>query len=129
MKRVALVFAIIGVASGVLVVLGPWLLGHGNSNFSFLVALGVLIIATHWCTIRRIKAESGARFGMLLPNFMILAILLLGFLYLPPNPASETRFTLGTALLASVFLLPLVSNLFYLSFMTHSSGKQAGIGP
>jgi len=124
MKRVALVFAIIGVASGVLVVLGPWLLGYETSNFSFLLAFGALIVATHWFTILRIRAESGARFGMLLPNFMILAILLLGFLYLPRNPASETRLTPGGALLAAVFLLPLASNLFYLTFMTGSSGRQ-----
>jgi hypothetical protein len=120
MKPVALVFAIIGMASGVLVVLGPWLPGYGNSNFTIPVAFGLLIIATHWFTIRRIRAESGARLGMVLPNFMLLAIILLGVLYLPPNPASEGRLSPGATLLAAVFLLPLASNLFYLTCVTLS---------
>jgi hypothetical protein len=70
---------------------------------------------TDWLTFRRIQAGSGTRLGLLLLNAMLLAIILLGLLYLPHNPSSHSGATPGMTLQVAAFLLPLACNVLYLS--------------
>lgn len=80
MKSVASTFSIIGIASGVLFALAPVIFGSGNvapGSFLFPVGFGVLIMATHWLTFRRIRAVSGSPrpfVGMVLPAVSLLPL-------------------------------------------------------
>ncbi len=128
MKRFASTFSVIGVASGVLFALGPWIYGNRSpapASFLMPFMIGAVLIATHWFTFRKIQAGSGTCLGLLLPNAVLLAVILLGFLFLPSNPASDDRPTLRMSLLAAVFLVPLASNVLYLSFRSRASGSQS----
>jgi hypothetical protein len=70
---------------------------------------------------RRIQAGSGKRLGLLISNAVLLAIFLLGFLFVLRNPVGDHRPNLRMALLATIFLLPLSCNLLYLSFKSRQS--------
>ncbi len=124
MKRIASVFSIIGAASGVFVALAPWIPGGGGPA-QILLLSGVVLMATHWLTFLRIHAGSGTRLGLLLPNAVLLAIILLGLLYLPSSPVGAAHFSPKTVLLAAFFLLPLASNVIYLSIQRRTSESHA----
>jgi RsiW-degrading membrane proteinase PrsW (M82 family) len=82
---------------------------------------GVVFVATHWITFRKIQVGAGRRAGLLVPNAILLVVILLGVLFLPPNPSKEPRPVLRMVLLTAIFLIPLASNILYLSFKRRSS--------
>jgi len=124
MKRIASIFSIIGVASGVLFALGPWIFGVRDlalSNFLMPFIVGIVLMATHGLSLRRIQAGSGKRFGLLVFNAVLLATILVGFLFVLHYPVGGDRPTLRMALLAAIFLLPLACNVLFLSFRSRQS--------
>jgi len=124
MKSIASTFSIVGVVSGVLSALGPWVFGVRNvalANFLMPFIAGVVLMATHWLTFRRIQAGSGKRLGLLISNAVLLAYILLVFLFILRNPVGGDRSPLRVTLLAAVFSLPLACNVLYLSFKSRQS--------
>jgi hypothetical protein len=125
MKRIASALALIGVASGVFIALAPWIYGAPRpaaASFVLPVLGGIVIMATHWFTFRRIQVGSGSLLGLLLPNVALLTTLLLGLIFMPPSPGNGDAPTLKMLLQATAYVLPFVSNILYLSFTNRSSG-------
>lgn len=115
MKQLASTLSITGVVSGAIVVLAAWISGFRGPVLTLTLS-GLVLMATHWVTFRRIQTGSGKRLGLLIPNAALFATILLGFLYLPRNPASDDHLSLIAIILVSGLLLPLAANVLYLSF-------------
>lgn len=131
MKRIASVISLVGVASGVFVVL--WSLisslvlpGPGLTLMPLLA--GVVLAALHWLTFRKIQTGSAGRFGLLLPNAILLVVILVGFIFMPTAPSGDHGSGLKIFLPATFLLLPLASNVIYLSFQARSSDDPAFSG-
>lgn len=120
MKWLAIVLSVIGIASGVVVAVGPWLLGVRSIATASLVlpaALGLILMLTHWLTLRRILSSSPRRAGLVILNLLLFAIVATGFLYLPANPAQGDRPMARMVLLALLFMAPLASNVVHLAVL------------
>jgi hypothetical protein len=118
MKRIATGFSILGIASGVAFVLGPWIFGVRDlaaASYVLPAAFGALLIIAHWLTLRWFRSSSPKRAGLLTLNITLLVIAALGFQYVLANPAGSDRSLARVALLAVLFLAPLVSNVLYLA--------------
>jgi hypothetical protein len=121
MKRAAIVMSIIGVASGFAFALGAWVFGVSDDLLATIVVptiFGGILVMTHWLTLRRFKSSSPRRAGLLVSNIALMAIMTLGVLSIAANPYYvEYPFArmIYIAVLAVLFMGPLVSNVFHLA--------------
>jgi hypothetical protein len=126
MKNVALIFAYIGIASGLIFALGPLVFGTPGPSPAFLIApvtVGLLVAATHWRNIRRLRASApGRAVGLLAANLLLLALFLVGFLYVQNRYAGSPRLTYVLVAFALLWLLPLAVNACHL-VMTFRQNK------
>jgi hypothetical protein len=86
-RRVALVFAVMGITAGVLVVVGPVFFGTPTgslASFILPVVLGSLVIATHRLNYKRLRDPSAtySRGKLLTFNVLLLAFFALAFIQL-----------------------------------------------
>jgi hypothetical protein len=124
-KGIASALSIIGVLTGAFIVLAPWIFrGSSTATAIYLMPLiiGIVVMTIHSLSFRRIRTGAGSRFGLLLLNVTLLALVLLASLYSPPSTASHSGTSLTMALQVAVYLLPPVSNVLYLALKSRSSG-------
>jgi uncharacterized membrane protein YwzB len=115
MKTAALFFASLGIVSAVVFIAGAYWYGR-TAPPGMLVGptlAGVLLIATHYWTLRRIRLASLARsrrWPLLVANFVLLGFFVLGLLYFL-DLGSGIFFLAAFALF---YLVPLAVNAIYL---------------
>lgn len=119
MKNISRLFAVIGMISGVLFALGPFLLGTpSGSVISFLapVLFGKLLIATHWHNFKCFRglARSSSKTGLLTVNLLLLGFLLLAFVDLYRFGTSFPHMPLVMAAFVLLWPLPLAVNVICL---------------
>ena len=114
MKNIALIFGYIGIASGVIFLLGPLVFGTPGPSPGFIIApvtVGLLVAVTHWCNTRRLRASvPGRRAGLLAANLLLLAFFGVGFLYVLSRYAGSPRLTYVLVAFALLWILPLAIN-------------------
>jgi ABC-type xylose transport system permease subunit len=125
MKNSALAFGYIGIASGVVFLLGPLVFGTPGPSPAFFIApvlVGLLVAVTHWRNTRRLRASAPGRTGGLLAaNLLLLAVFVIGFLYVLKRYAGSPRLTYVLAVFALLWILPLAINASYLVIASRQS--------
>ena len=128
MKKAALIFAVIGIISGVLFALGPFVMGTPTGSlWSYLapIIVGLLVIATHRLNLKRLR-DSAQRYrrGRLLGfNLALLVFFLAGFAVLYRTGANFPSQPLWMAAFLTLWPLPLAANALYLC-----TGESAALG-
>jgi ABC-type xylose transport system permease subunit len=125
MKIAALTFGYIGIASGVIFLLGPLLFGTPGPSPGFIIApvtVGLLVAVTHWRNTRRLRdSVPGRRAGLLAANLLLLALFVIGFLYVLNRYAGSPRLTYVLVAFALLWILPLGINAGYLLIASRHS--------
>jgi hypothetical protein len=115
MKTAALFFASLGVVSAALFIAGAYWYGRFAPPGMLIgpTLAGVLLVATHYLTLKRIRQASpvrSRRWPLLVANFALLGLFALGLLYF----LDLGRGIFFLAAFASFYLLPLAMNAIYL---------------
>jgi hypothetical protein len=125
MKNIAFIFGVIGIASGLLFALGPFMLGTPGPSPAFFIApaiLGLLVAVTHWRNIRRLRASApGKAPGLLVANLLLLAVFVFAFYYELSRHPGEPRLPYFLAAIGFFWCLPLAVNACYLVFASPRS--------
>jgi hypothetical protein len=120
MKRTALVFALVGIASGVLLAIGPFYFGTPTGSLASFIMPGVaacLLVATHRLNFKRLRDSyaSYPRARLLTFNLLWLAFLALAFFELYDHGESFPHRPLVMALFLFFGPLPFAMNALYLA--------------
>src|SRR5271168_291354 len=120
MKNITFIFGVIGIASGVLFALGPFLFGTPGpslASFIFPAILGFLVVATHLRNIRRLQASApGKAQGLLTANLLLLVVFIFAFFYELSRNGGAPRLPYILVTIALLWCLPLAVNACYLAF-------------
>jgi ABC-type xylose transport system permease subunit len=125
MKNTTLIFGYIGIASGVIFLLGPLVFGTPGPSPGFIIApvtVGLLVAVTHWRNTQRLRASvRGRRAGLLAANLLLLAFFVVGFFYVLSRYAGSPRLTYVLVAFALLWILPLAINAAYLLLASRRS--------
>ena len=119
MNTVPRMFSVLGVASGLLFAVGPFMFGVPGSSPGFVIApiiLGALLAANHWGNLRRLRnpAAKPSRGVLLTSNVLLLVFFLIGFSWLCSRYTGTGRNLYFLAGFVLLWPLPLVVNAIYL---------------
>jgi len=115
MKRAAFIFAIVGIASGVLLVIAPFYFGTPTGSVASFIMPGVfggLLIATHRLNLKRLRDpySSYPRARLLIFNGLLLAFFALAFIVLYQRGESFRQRPIFAAMFLLLGPLPLFVN-------------------
>jgi hypothetical protein len=118
MRSLAVVFAVVGIVSGVLFAAAPFIFGTPTgspASFIMPTVVGLSVVATHRLNFRKLRdpGSTYSRARLLIFNLLLLGLFIIGFLFMYRWGTNFGRMPLLMACFVLLWPLPLAVNVIY----------------